>query len=100
MKKINIEKQDIENQYSFKFRLVNLLGINPRQKSVFLTKEAKFLLNNQKKLPSSELQKRNCIQFLKDNKSYRGIRHKIRLPVRGQRTHTNAKTRKKKKVKF
>lgn len=25
-------------------------------------------------------------------KSYRGQRHKLRLPVRGQRTHTNSKT--------
>lgn len=25
---------------------------------------------------------------------YRGVRHRKRLPVRGQRTHTNAKTRK------
>lgn len=25
---------------------------------------------------------------------YRGIRHKLGLPVRGQRTHTNARTRK------
>nr|YP_010041695.1 ribosomal protein S13 [Cyanophora biloba]QPB15029.1 ribosomal protein S13 [Cyanophora biloba] len=26
--------------------------------------------------------------------SYRGIRHTLKLPVRGQRTHTNAKTKK------
>ena len=26
--------------------------------------------------------------------SYRGIRHRKKLPVRGQRTHTNARTRK------
>jgi len=26
--------------------------------------------------------------------SYRGMRHKMGLPVRGQRTHTNARTRK------
>ena len=25
---------------------------------------------------------------------YRGLRHRKRLPVRGQRTHTNARTRK------
>jgi len=30
------------------------------------------------------------IDFLKSVKCYRGIRHKARLPVRGQRTHTNA----------
>ncbi len=32
------------------------------------------------------------IKRLKDIKSYRGIRHIKRLPVRGQRTRTNART--------
>ena len=30
-------------------------------------------------------------------RSYRGLRHRNSLPVRGQRTHTNAQTQKKKK---
>jgi small subunit ribosomal protein S13 len=34
------------------------------------------------------------IKRLKDLNCYRGIRHKKSLPVRGQRTHTNARTRK------
>ncbi len=34
------------------------------------------------------------IKRLKDIRSYRGIRHKLGLPVRGQRTKTNAVTRK------
>jgi len=34
------------------------------------------------------------IQRLKETKSYRGERHRKRLPVRGQRTRTNARTRK------
>mmetsp|Transcript_10690 Transcript_10690/g.24555 ORF Transcript_10690/g.24555 Transcript_10690/m.24555 type:complete len:193 (-) Transcript_10690:468-1046(-) len=33
------------------------------------------------------------IQRLKDIQCYRGIRHELRLPSRGQRTKTNAKTR-------
>ena len=33
------------------------------------------------------------IKRLKDIKSYRGIRHKNNLPSRGQRTRTNARTR-------
>jgi small subunit ribosomal protein S13 len=32
------------------------------------------------------------IQRLKDINSYRGLRHKKRLPVRGQRTRANART--------
>jgi small subunit ribosomal protein S13 len=34
------------------------------------------------------------IKRLQDIGCYRGIRHKKGLPVRGQRTHTNARTRK------
>lgn len=34
------------------------------------------------------------IKRLMDMKSYRGLRHRSKLPVRGQRTHTNARTRK------
>ena len=34
------------------------------------------------------------IKRLMDIGSYRGLRHRKRLPVRGQRTHTNARTRK------
>ena len=37
------------------------------------------------------------IKRLMDMGSYRGIRHRRGLPVRGQRTKTNAKTRKKRK---
>lgn len=34
------------------------------------------------------------IKRLMDIGSYRGLRHRRSLPVRGQRTHTNARTRK------
>lgn len=34
------------------------------------------------------------IKRLMDINSYRGIRHRRGLPVRGQRTHTNARTKK------
>jgi small subunit ribosomal protein S13 len=34
------------------------------------------------------------ITRLKDIKCYRGLRHRLGLPVRGQRTRTNARTRK------
>ena len=38
------------------------------------------------------------IKRLKDIGSYRGMRHKANLPSRGQRTKTNARTRRGKKV--
>ncbi len=36
----------------------------------------------------------NNIKRLKDINSYRGMRHKVGLPANGQRTRTNARTRK------
>ena len=38
------------------------------------------------------------IQRLKEIRCYRGLRHIRGLPVRGQRTHTNARTRKGRRV--
>ncbi len=38
------------------------------------------------------------IKRLKDINSYRGLRHKANLPTRGQRTRTNARTKRGKKL--
>ena len=40
----------------------------------------------------------NNIKRLKDINAYRGLRHKASLPTRGQRTRTNARTRKGKAI--
>ncbi len=39
-------------------------------------------------------QVQQTVNRLRDIKCYRGIRHRVGLPVRGQRTRTNARTRK------
>jgi small subunit ribosomal protein S13 len=39
-------------------------------------------------------QLKQSVDRLRDIKCYRGIRHRVNLPVRGQRTRTNARTRK------
>ena len=39
-------------------------------------------------------QLQQAVTRLRDVKCYRGIRHRVGLPVRGQRTRTNARTRK------
>jgi len=51
-------------------------------------------------LVEGELQRQvsGNIKRLKDINSYRGLRHKANLPSRGQRTKTNARTRRGKKV--
>jgi small subunit ribosomal protein S13 len=55
---------------------------------------------NEKHTVEGELQRivSGNIKRLKDIKSYRGLRHQASLPSRGQRTKTNARTRRGKKV--
>jgi len=43
---------------------------------------------------------KNKIKIMQANKSIKGMCHSLALPTRGQRTHTNGKTRKKHKVLF
>lgn len=40
----------------------------------------------------------NNVKRLRDIKSYRGVRHSLGLPVHGQRTRTNARTKRGKRV--
>lgn len=55
---------------------------------------------NKDYIVEGELQKivNGNIKRLKDIKAYRGLRHSANLPTRGQRTRTNARTRRGKKV--
>ncbi len=55
---------------------------------------------NEKYTVEGELQRivTGNIKRLKDIGSYRGIRHRLNLPTRGQRTRTNARARRGKKV--
>jgi len=55
---------------------------------------------NEKYTVEGELQRvvAGNIKRLKDISAYRGLRHKANLPSRGQRTKTNARTRRGKKV--
>ena len=80
--------------------LTHQLGINSRLNVSFVKQKRFNQLNTSlnksligKKLHDSIKEK---ISFIKNNKTYKGLRHTASLPVRGQRTHTNAKTCKKK----
>lgn len=55
---------------------------------------------NERHIVEGELQRivTTNIKRLKDIKAYRGLRHSQNLPSRGQRTKTNARTRRGKKV--
>jgi small subunit ribosomal protein S13 len=74
-------------------------GINPEKSSNDLTEEE--VQSIRKHLEEGHVVEGDLrreiglnIKRLKDMACYRGVRHKKSLPVRGQRTHTNARTRK------
>lgn len=80
------------------FYICKKVNISPYLKVNQLTDEN--ILSIQKIVSEFEIEGnlRTRIRFnikrLKDIKCYRGIRHRLGLPVRGQRTRTNARTRK------
>lgn len=74
-------------------------GVNPDTRVKELTEEEVGKLRNiieNEYTVEGELRKevQLSIKRLLDIKCYRGIRHKMGLPVRGQKTKTNARTRK------
>lgn len=74
-------------------------GIDPATKAKELTDQQVSILRDEIQenyVVEGELRKKVSmdIKRLTDLGCYRGLRHRKRLPVRGQRTHTNARTRK------
>ena len=59
-----------------------------------LVKLREYINNNYKVEGDLQREVSQNIKRLMEIGCYRGIRHKRGLPVRGQRTHTNARTRK------
>jgi len=81
--------------------MLKKLSIRPELRAKDLTSDQILKLQNQVKehTVEGELKRtiRNNIEILKRIKSYRGLRHSMGLPSRGQRTRTNARTKKGKK---
>ncbi len=80
-------------------QILKLVNINPDNRVKSLTEQQLSQLGKiieEKYKVEGELRQKvyRDIKRLKDIRSYRGIRHKLGLPVRGQRTRTNAVTRK------
>ena len=104
---------DIPNDKQIQFSLTYLYGIGPQS-----AREVCEKLGIDPKRPASDVnedevgriaallerdytvegplrrQVAQNISRLREIKSYRGIRHRVGLPVRGQRTKTNSRTRK------
>ena len=75
------------------------LEIDPRKRAYALTEDEIARLSNildKEYTVEGQLRRRNQqdIARLREIHSYRGLRHRRNLPVRGQRTRTNARTRK------
>ena len=105
---------DIPRNKAMKIALQAIYGIGPTAARKVLSSAGVVPEKNSNELTEEEVQKiRKCIEEgdyqiegdlrreiglnikrLKDIGCYRGVRHRKGLPVRGQRTHTNARTRK------
>lgn len=107
----------IPNEKQINFALRYVYGIGPKSSSDILNKadvegtvRVKNLTDaeisriqdviNERYIVEGELHRvvTTNIKRLKDVKSYRGTRHAANLPTRGQRTKTNARTRRGKKL--
>jgi small subunit ribosomal protein S13 len=82
--------------------ILSATGINPDKRAKDLVgEEIQKLAKEIGKFPiEGDLKKqiRDSIERLKHIGSYRGVRHSHNLPVRGQRTRTNARTKRGKRV--
>jgi len=80
-------------------QIIAKLGLNPNMRAHLLTQDDIAKINN---MLQSEYtvegdlrrQVQNNIKRLINIHCYRGSRHRLGLPVRGQRTRTNSRTRK------
>ncbi len=107
---------DIPDNKAIRYSLQYVYGIGPKTAVVILTQAGIDLRKKASELSDQELgqiasildsgyiiegalrrQIQQHIQRLKDIRCYRGERHRRGLPVRGQRTRCNARTRKGKK---
>lgn len=82
--------------------LCQQVGLNPANRELKFKKNhhglitKKFLAETYDQ--NLKVQIRKNIKFLTQIRTYRGLRHAVKLPTRGQRTKTNAKTKKRFKI--
>jgi small subunit ribosomal protein S13 len=83
-------------------KLIEKLKLDPNMKAHSLTEAEIAMISSflqTEYLVEGDLRRevQNNIKRLQTIHSYRGLRHRLGLPVRGQRTRSNARTRKGKK---
>lgn len=79
--------------------IIGKLGLDPNMRASGLTEDNVAKINailQSEYMVEGDLRRQiqNNIKRLISIHSYRGLRHRVGLPVRGQRTSTNARTRK------
>lgn len=84
---------------SVSLKILKEAGVDPDKKTKDLTDEdgvkLRTIIDRDHKVEGDLRREISMnIKRLQDIGSYRGLRHRSRLPVRGQRTSTNARTRK------
>lgn len=84
---------------SLSIEILRKLGLDPNMRAQKLTQDDIARINQllqSEYLVEGDLRRQiqNNIKRLISIHSYRGMRHRLGLPVRGQRTRTNARTRK------
>lgn len=107
---------DLPRNKAMKIAITSIYGVGPKIGSAVLTEAGIDFEKNSNELSEEDVNnirkaleaytvegdlRREIglnIKRLKDLGCYRGIRHRKSLPCRGQRTHTNARTRKGKAV--
>jgi small subunit ribosomal protein S13 len=81
-------------------KILDVTGIDPDRRTQELSEQELSLITNyiidQKIMVEGDLRRAitNHLKRLQSIRCYRGLRHQRGLPVRGQRTITNARTRK------
>ena len=82
--------------------LCQKVGLNPRNKDFKLKKKNNLFITKHFKIDEYDknlkIQIKKNLKFLNQIRVYRGVRHGLKLPSRGQRTKTNARTKKKFKI--
>ena len=84
-------------------KIIRDIGLDPDKKVREMTDEEglkiRAVIDSEYKIEGDMRRELSMhIKRLQDIGSYRGVRHKLRLPVRGQRTKTNARTRKGRRI--
>lgn len=84
-------------------KIIRDTGLDPNKKVKDMTDEdgmkVRAVIDSEYKIEGDTRREiAQHIKRLQDIGSYRGMRHKLRLPVRGQRTKTNARTRKGRRI--